>query len=83
MIMLCIRQAVNVTAITMRKNAILEDIFSGHEGHWTLGALPKEGSVFNAVNSRYGNVKAVHMPHSGIGWIARKLMTVFKKDVPK
>ncbi len=66
----CIRQAVNVTAITMRKNAIMQDIFSGHEGHWTLGALPKEGSVFNAVNSRYGNVKAVHMPHSGLGRLA-------------
>ncbi|NLX90458.1 MAG: UbiD family decarboxylase [Firmicutes bacterium] len=66
----CIRQAVNVTAITRRKNAIMQDIFSGHEGHWNLGALPKEGSVFNAVNSRYGNVKAVHLPHSGIGRLA-------------
>jgi 2,5-furandicarboxylate decarboxylase 1 len=66
----CIRQAVRVTAITRRKNAILQDIFSGHEGHWNLGALPKEGSVYNAVNSRYGNVKAVHMPHSGIGRLA-------------
>jgi UbiD family decarboxylase len=63
----CIRQAMDVTAITRRKDAIMQDIFSGHEGHWNLGALPKEGSVYNAVNRRYGNVKAVHLPHSGSG----------------
>ncbi len=63
----CIRQAMDVTAITRRKDAIMQDIFSGHEGHWNLGAIPKEGSVYNAVNKRYGNVKAVHLPHSGIG----------------
>lgn len=66
----CLRQAMNVTAITRRKDAIMQDIFSGHEGHWNLGAIPKEGSVYNAVNKRYGNVTAVHLPHSGIGRLA-------------
>jgi len=66
----CLRQAMQVTAITRRKDAIMQDIFSGHAGHWNLGAIPKEGSVFNAVNNRYGNVKAVHMPLSGVGRFA-------------
>jgi UbiD family decarboxylase len=66
----CIRQAMNVTAITRRSNAIMQDIFSGHEGHWNLGAIPKEGSVFNAVNAKMGNVVFVHLPHSGVGRLA-------------
>jgi UbiD family decarboxylase len=66
----CLRNALQVTAITRRKDAIMQDIFSGHAGHWNLGAIPKEGSVFNAVNNRYGNVKAVHMPLSGVGRLA-------------
>lgn len=66
----CLRQAMDVTSITRRKNAILQDIFSGHQGHWNLGAIPKEGSVYNAVNARTGNVTAVHVPHSGVGRLA-------------
>ncbi len=63
----CIRQAMQVKAITRRNNAIMQDIFSGHEGHWNLGAIPKEGSVYNTLQSKVGGVAAVHMPHSGIG----------------
>jgi UbiD family decarboxylase len=63
----CLRQAFKVKAITRRKNAIYQDIFSGQAGHWNLGSLPKEGSVFNNVNSKYGIVKAVHLPMSGVG----------------
>ena len=66
----CLRQAFKVKAVTRRKNAIFQNIFSGHAGHWNLGALPKEGSVFNAVNNKYGNVKAVHLPLSGVGRLA-------------
>jgi len=76
----CIRQAMDVTAITRRKDAIMQDIFSGHEGHWNLGAIPKEGSIYNAVNKRYGNVKAVHMPHSGIGRLACYISINKKKE---
>ncbi len=60
----CIRQAFNVKAITMRNKPIMQDIFSGHAGHWNLGAIPKEGSIFNTLQTRFGNIKAVHMPHS-------------------
>ena len=66
----CLRQAFKVKAVTRRKNAIYQNIFSGHAGHWNLGALPKEGSVFNNVNSKYGIVKAVHLPLSGVGRLA-------------
>ncbi len=60
----CIRQAFNVKAITMRNNPVMQDIFSGHRGHWNLGAIPKEGSIFNTLQTRFGNIRAVHMPHS-------------------
>lgn len=66
----CIRQAMQVKAITRKKEAIMQNIFSGHHGHWNLGALPKEGSVFNALQSKVGGIKAVHMPLSGIGRLA-------------
>ena len=60
----CLRQVYNVKAITMRKNPIMQDIFSGHEGHWNLSAVPKEGSIYNALQTRFGNIVSVHMPHS-------------------
>lgn len=63
----CIRQAMEVKAITRRQNAIMQDIFSGHHEHWNLGSVPKEGSVFNTLQSKVGNITAVHLPQSGIG----------------
>lgn len=63
----CLRQAMQVKAITRRREAIMQDIFSGHQEHWNLGAIPKEGSVFNTLQSKVGNVTAVHIPMSGIG----------------
>ncbi|MBI4320811.1 MAG: UbiD family decarboxylase [Chloroflexi bacterium] len=66
----CLRPVTNVTALTYRQNAKLEDIFSGHRGHWNLGGLPKEGSIYNAIDRKFGGIKAVHMPHSGCGRFA-------------
>ncbi len=60
----CIRNAFNVTAITMREKPIMQDIFSGHRGHWNLSAIPKEGSIYNTLQNRFGNIVGVHMPHS-------------------
>ena len=60
----CIRQVFNVKAITMRNHAVMQDIFSGHQGHWNLSAVPKEGSIYNALQTRFGNIVGVHMPHS-------------------
>jgi UbiD family decarboxylase len=61
----CLRPVLNVKAITMRDHAILQDVFSGHQGHWNLGGLPKEGGLFNALQRRFGNVVGVHFPYSG------------------
>lgn len=60
----CLQQVLEVEAITMRSDPIMQDIFSGHQGHWNLSAIPKEGSIYNALNVRFGNVTGVHMPHS-------------------
>jgi 2,5-furandicarboxylate decarboxylase 1 len=66
----CLRPVLNVTALTHRRGAWSQDIFSGHQGHWNLGAIPKEGSVYNALQRRFGNIEAVHMPYSGCGRLA-------------
>jgi len=76
----CLRQSMQVKALTRRTDAYLQDIFSGHEGHWNLGGIPKEGSVFNAVNARVGNVTAVHMPHSGVSRLACYIAVDKKKE---
>ena len=60
----CLRQVFRVKAITARKGAVYQDIFSGHRGHWNLSSVPKEGSIFNILQQRFGNVVGVHMPHS-------------------
>lgn len=61
----CIRQLMTVKALTRRKNAILQDIFSGHPEHWLLGGIVKEGGLFNMLDSQFGNVSAVEMLYSG------------------
>jgi UbiD family decarboxylase len=61
----CLRPVLNVTAITHRHNAIFQDVFSGHQGHWNLGGIPKEGSVYNVLQQKFGNISAVHLPLSG------------------
>ncbi len=71
----CLRQAMQVTAITRRKEAIMQDIFTGHRDIWTFAGLPKEGSVYNILQSTVGNIVAVHKPYSGAslsGYIAIK-----------
>ncbi|HLG69897.1 MAG TPA: UbiD family decarboxylase [Chloroflexota bacterium] len=60
-----LKQAYNVTAITHRREAILQDVYSGHEEHWYLGSIPKEGSMFNSLERQHGCVRAVHLPNSG------------------
>ncbi|HLG72653.1 MAG TPA: UbiD family decarboxylase [Chloroflexota bacterium] len=61
----CIRQGIDVTAINHRRDAIMQDVFSGHQEHWNLGGVPKEGTMFNDLQRRHGCIKAVHLPHSG------------------
>lgn len=56
-----------VTAVTHRSGAIMQDIFSGHREHFLLGLIPREGSLFNHLQAAVGNVTAVHLPMSGYG----------------
>ena len=56
-----------VTAITHRKNAIVEDFWPGQMDHWNLGGIPKEGSVFNVIKKNVAGIKAIHLPPSGCG----------------
>jgi 2,5-furandicarboxylate decarboxylase 1 len=66
----CLRPVGHVKAITHRRGAVMQDIFSGHQGHWNLGSLPKEGSLYNALQRKFGNIKAVALPHSGCARLA-------------
>lgn len=63
----CLRQAMQVKAITRRREAIMQDIFSGHKDLWVLSAIAKEGSLYNTLQSKVGNIVAVHRPPSGAG----------------
>ncbi|MFC2073111.1 UbiD family decarboxylase domain-containing protein, partial [Chloroflexota bacterium] len=58
---------IEVKAVTHQRDAIYQGIFTGHCDTWTLGAIPKEGSVYNAVRAIVPTVKAVHFPNSGCG----------------
>jgi len=61
----CIRQGLQLKAITHRRDAVMQDVFSGHQEHWNLGGVPKEGTMFNTLQRQHGCIKAVHLPHSG------------------
>lgn len=66
-----LRPVMNVTAITRRRDAILQDVFAGHRDHMTAGQIPKEGTLYNTLRKRFGEIiTAVHMPYSGSGRLA-------------
>jgi 2,5-furandicarboxylate decarboxylase 1 len=58
---------IDVTAITYRKDAILQDFWPGQLDHWNLGSIPKEGSVFNVIKKNVPGIRAIHLPASGCG----------------
>src|SRR5579875_979525 len=66
----CLRPVLNITALTHRRGAWYQNIFSGHRGHWNLGSVPKEGGIYNRLQQRFGIIEAVHLPHSGCGRLA-------------
>jgi 2,5-furandicarboxylate decarboxylase 1 len=63
----CLRPVFRVKAITFRKGAILQDIFSGFRDSFPLGALVKEGTLENALRQHVPNLKAIHSPDSCCG----------------
>jgi UbiD family decarboxylase len=62
-----VRWVIDVHAVTRRRDAIYQDVFVGHRDVSVLGSFPKEGSLFNRIRAVVPNVKAVHLPTSGVG----------------
>ncbi|NIO08419.1 MAG: UbiD family decarboxylase [Deltaproteobacteria bacterium] len=60
-----LRNVIEVTAITHRKDAVFQHIFTGHRDTWVVGGIPKEGSLFNLIRGIVPTAKAVHFPMSG------------------
>ncbi len=56
---------IDVTAITMRKDAIYHDLDPSHREHNLSGTMAYESAVFDAVRSAVPTVKAVYAPDSG------------------
>jgi 2,5-furandicarboxylate decarboxylase 1 len=56
---------IRVSAITMRKDPIYLDIFSGHIDQQLVGGTPRLGSIYKAVQMACPTVKEVYMPPSG------------------
>ncbi len=58
---------IEVTAITHRKNGVVQDFWPGRMDHWNLGGIPKEGSVFNVIKKNVPGIRAIHLSPSGCG----------------
>jgi 2,5-furandicarboxylate decarboxylase 1 len=66
-----LRPIMEVTAITRRRDAIMQDVLAGQRDGMTVGQIPKEGTLFNTLRKRFGDlVTAVHCPYSGCGRLA-------------
>lgn len=80
-----LKPVIEVTAVTYRHDAIAQGIFPGHAEHWTLGGIPKEGSIYNAIKKNVPGVCAVHLPPSGCGRVSCyiSLKKEFENDVTK
>ncbi|MBC3938125.1 MULTISPECIES: UbiD family decarboxylase [Anaerotruncus] len=57
---------INVTAITMRKDAIFYDLNPAGTEHNMSGVLPFESILYRAVKSKMPSLKALHLPPSGV-----------------
>jgi UbiD family decarboxylase len=62
-----VRWVIEVQAIQHRRDAIWQNIFSGHPDTWVLGSFPKEGGLFNRIKEAVPGVRAVHLPTSAVG----------------
>ena len=59
------RPYLQVTAITMRRDAIYQDLFAAHPEHNTLGMIPKAGSIWRRVKEAVPHARAINLPISG------------------
>lgn len=60
---------IEVSAITMRKDAIMQELFNAHAEHLTIGALPRMGSLYRQIKGVVPHTTAVNLPYSGCGRI--------------
>ncbi len=60
-----LRPVIEVTAVTARREPILQHVFVGHRDNWIVGGIPKEGSLFNVIKGVVPTVRAVHFALSG------------------
>lgn len=56
---------IKVTAITMRHDAICQDLFNAHMEHSVLGAIPRLGSLYRNVKQICPTLQAINLPYSG------------------
>lgn len=63
----CLMPVMTVKAMTYKKNAIMQGVFPGHNSHFNMGSIPKEGSIYNEIKKVAPGVVGVHLPHSGTG----------------
>ncbi|MGH3663371.1 MAG: UbiD family decarboxylase [Micromonosporaceae bacterium] len=61
------RPYIEVTAITMRRKPICQDLFNAHPEHTILGAVPRMGSLYRAIHAVCPNLVGVNLPWSGGG----------------
>jgi UbiD family decarboxylase len=58
---------IDIQAICFRDNALMEGNLPAHSEHINLGAISKEGSVFNAIKRVVPEVRAISLPNSSCG----------------
>jgi 2,5-furandicarboxylate decarboxylase 1 len=64
----CLRPLFDVKAITFRRGAIMQDIFSGYrDGFVGFHSIIREAGLEDALRPRFPNLQAIHCPDSGSG----------------
>ena len=59
------RPVITVTAITMRRDAIWQDINAAHPEHNCLGMIPKAGSIWRRIRDAVPHATKMNLPMSG------------------
>jgi 2,5-furandicarboxylate decarboxylase 1 len=72
------RPYIIVKAITMRRDAVCQDLFAAHPEHNIVGALPRMGSLYVRIKECVPTLKAVNLPMSG-GGVATCYISISKK----
>jgi len=70
---------IEVSAVCFKDDAIMQGLLPAHGEHIILGGLPKEGSVYHAIKKVVPEVRAVHLPNSGMGRFSAYI-SVAKRD---